>query len=724
MMKDNPKLPYSVKDFPKTLPTLKYFNTQEPKNIKAFIGWDGLVVLDESIDLLDALKMYAKQYQLYAQSCGRCTPGKYGGRVLYEMLNKIQNSPEASVDDLAKLKEICNLMHKTAKCEIGKTTPKPILQALDTHIDVFTRNISKNKQKLNKSNIIKYKTPKEEEDFKLEGEASDGSQVYYKANTFAKEIQSHNINPDMHDAFNVLERFKLAVHSHSHNQTYISKITAPCTDMCPSHVDIPGYIEGVRDKRFLDSLSATRGSMPLAQVCGRVCPHPCEHACRRAILDEPISIMELKRVGASYEMEYNTPYMHPNFIEAQEDLKNKKVCVVGAGPGGLSASYYMALQGIKVDVYEALPVLGGAVATGVPNYRMPIVAYNHDIDMLKTLGVTFHTNYPITKENFLDIESKYDATVLAVGTRLSKKLGCINEDFSLEGYLPAIKFMDHVNLAEKFGLESIPDLTGKNVVCIGGGFTSMDVVRCCIRLNAKSVIMLYRRDEATIIKNTSSEEYHEAVEEGVKFDFLSAVHEIVSENGKVRSLKVDKFELKKVEGSPKGELVPLEGGGYTLECDIVIPAVSQELDASFLDESFGIGLTKRHTIDADPHSFSTPRKGVFACGDCVSGPLTIVNAVGQGRRVANVVKRYLLDGQISLSDDEKMEDLLKDVGVYDSSREVIGWMKGDKRAHSDKLEPSFRAKNFEEVNFGLDRKDAIKEAQRCMRCYYISMCVV
>lgn len=823
--KDNPQIPYSLSNFPKVLPDVKFFTTtptaiqdslpQNNKEIKAFVGWDGIVIFDENLDILQTLKMYAKQYQNYAQSCGRCTPGKYGGKVLYELLNKLQNDENASLEDIEKLKEVCELMSVTSKCEVGKTTPKPILQMLESKPEIFYKNIKtllhkKNTIIQNTSEILKKEQLEIQEALQslrqsqeklrqtsqiLKNLANSTSQdemnghlnrylnemlplsnsqqetkdcmeqdrhsqhtntdskvniktnsevmqttlnkVDYKIsrhNTLQEDIDantlhSHNDNCIHENVFESLERYKSAIKTRVDNLEYISKITAPCTDECPSRVDIPAYIEGVKDMRFLDSLSSTRSSMPLAQVCGRVCPHPCENACRRAILDEPISIMELKRIGA--DAEYNlkfssrwSGYANPNNMISNQDFENfASVGVIGAGPAGLSSAYYMALRGIKVEVYEALPVLGGEVAVGVPNYRMPIKEYNHDIAALKDLGVQFHVNYEVNAQNIKELEQKHSALVIAVGTRASKKLGCKNENVDLQGYLPAIKFMDSVNLAQKFNIGGLPNLKGKKVVCVGGGFTSMDVVRCCVRLGAQSVIMLYRRDEATIIKNTSSEEYHEACEEGVEFQFLSAVDEIVDENGIIKTLKINRYELIKSETSPKGELKLIEDGGVILDCDILIPAVSQEMDFE-LDSDFGVSITKWKTIEVDNASYSTTKKGIFAAGDCVSGPLTIVNAVGHGRRVASVVANYLQTGNIAINDDERMEDVLKQIGVFDKNREVHGFLSGNAREISNKLSPEYRATNFEEVNFGLSREDALHEASRCMRCYYISMCVV
>ena len=344
------------------------------RSSKAFIGWDGFAIFDKNVDIVRLATEYAAQYQVYSEACGRCAPGRWGGRILYDSLDKIARGHGAK-SDIEHLKEISSTMQTTSKCEIGKTVPVPILDMMK-YFDVdFNTLIDEQK-----------KSP----DYDSDGE-------------------------------------------------YIAKITAPCTDMCPSNLDIPAYIEGVRDLRFDDSLRATRQSMPLAHTCGRVCPHPCEDACRRTNLDEPISIMELKRIGADFETDHDMSFMHPY---PQKPSIGKKVAIVGAGPAGLTTAYYLGLEGIECDVFEALPVLGGEVAVGVPEYRMPYDKYNKDIQLVNALdGVNFHVNTPVTAEMLREFETTYDAIMLASGTRISKKVRAKNEKLDMEGYWPGYNFL-------------------------------------------------------------------------------------------------------------------------------------------------------------------------------------------------------------------------------------------------------------------------------------------
>jgi formate dehydrogenase beta subunit len=624
---------------------------------KAFIGWNGVSIFDSNVDVVKLACEYAYQYQKYSEACGRCAPGRWGGKILYDLLDKIARG-EGEVSDVEHLKDVCQSMQKTSKCEIGKTVPNPIMDIL-THYEDVVMDLINNKKK---------------------------SALY-----------------------------------DDDSVSYISKVTAPCMDACPAHVDIPAYIEGVRDLNFEESLKATRKTMPLAHVCGRVCPHPCEDECRRANIDEPISIMELKRLGADWETDHKAEWFHPIRPKKKGD---KKVAIVGAGPAGLTTAYYLGVDGINCDVYEELPVLGGEVAVGVPEYRMPWDKYKKDIELVESVGTNFIMNTKVDADMLRDFEKNYDAVMLAFGTRLSKKVRCENERPEIKGYWGAIDFLDHINLYEKWGIGKKVDLTGKVVACVGGGFTSMDVVRCSIRAGAKRVIMIYRRDEKTIIRNTSYEEYHEAVEEGIEFHFQTAVEEMIDENDVLKQLKINKFELQPDPNGGRAQLVKVEGGDYVVDVDYLIPAVSQSADLKLLPEEWELELTSWNTLKTNSVDYQTSRKGIFTSGDCEYGPMTIVNAVGQAKRAASVMSRYVNTGEISITDDEIMEDHLRKLRVYDKKETVKGWLPNLAREVSEKMEVDERIDNNKEVNYGFTQQEAISEAQRCMRCYYIAMVAV
>jgi formate dehydrogenase beta subunit len=630
------------------------------KPSRAFIGWDGFAIFDKDVDVVRVVTEYAAQYQVYSEACGRCAPGRWGGRILYDLLDKIARG-EGSHSDIDHLKEISKSMQLTSKCEIGKTVPTPIVEMME----------------------------------------------FFKAE-FDNCIDNQVASKDYH----------------SDETNYIAKITAPCTDMCPDHVDIPAYIEGVRDLRYDDSVKATRQTMPMAHTCGRVCPHPCEDACRRTNLDEAISIMELKRVGSDFETQHDFDWIHPKEIQPKI---GKKVAIIGSGPAGLTAAYYLGVDGIDCDVYEELPVLGGEVMVGVPSYRMPTHEYQKDIDFCLSSGSKAILNTRVDADMLRRFESEdeYDAILLASGTRISKKVRAENEDPNMPGYWPAIQFLDQYNLHERAGLAEPIDLTGKTLVCVGGGFTSMDVVRCAVRCGAKRIVMLYRRDEKTIIRNTSYEEYHEAVEEDVEFVFQSAIERInADENGNLKSLTINMFEEKADPNGGRAQLVKVEGADFDIECDYLVPAVSQDADLKYLPEEWELEMTSWKTLKTDGQTFMTSRKGVWAAGDCEYGPMTIVNAIGQAYRAANVMSRYVRTGEIARNNDEIMEDHLRRLRVYNKKEEVTGWLGGLKREVSEKMAVDLRKDNNKEVNFGFTQEEAVNEADRCMRCYYIAMAAV
>ncbi|MBD3808250.1 MAG: FAD-dependent oxidoreductase, partial [Epsilonproteobacteria bacterium] len=358
---------------------------------------------------------------------------------------------------------------------------------------------------------------------------------------------------------------------------------------------------------------------------------------------------------------------------------------------------------------------------------MPIEKYNKDIELVTSMPtVNVITNHRVDADRLKEIDSKYDATLLAFGTRLSKKVGAKNEKPDIGGYWGAIAMLDKVNLWNKYGIGSPAsnELKDKVVVCVGGGFTSMDVVRCAIREGAKKVIMLYRRDEKTIISNTTYEEYHEAVEEGVEFIFYSAIEEIFDDGEKITKLKVNQFELVPDPNGGRAQLVKREDGDFEIECDYLIPAVSQSADLQLLPAEWELALTSWGTLLTNGKDYMTSRPGLFAAGDCEYGPMTIVNAVGQAKRAASVISRYIYDRKVTLTDNEIMEDHLKKLKVYNKKEKITGWMPGLPRVISKKLEVDERKDNNREVNLGFTGEEAVDEAQRCMRCYYISMAAV
>ncbi|MFA7534887.1 MAG: FAD-dependent oxidoreductase [Desulfuromonadales bacterium] len=516
-------------------------------------------------------------------------------------------------------------------------------------------------------------------------------------------------------------------------RNYHEKLTAPCQDKCPAHIDIPGYIEEIKEYRFEGSLATIRENMPLPSVCGRVCPHPCESACRRKNVDEPISIMILKRAASDYEWQHQiAPPMRP------KPRKSKTVAVVGAGPAGLAAAYYLALEGYPVTIYEALPegFGGGMIAVGIPPYRMPRPILQRDIDIIAALGVEIVYNTRVGKDiSLAELKQKFDAVFVAPGAHRSKPMGVEGEDKGYKGFLPGgIDFLREAYMGKPTGM-------GKKVVVVGGGNTAIDCVRVALREGAEESILLYRRSRKEMPADIW--EVDGADEEGVKFEFLVLPTKvIVDANDQVTGVECVRMELGEPDASGRRRPQPVPGSEFVVECDTVIPAIGQDPDLSFISKNLGIDITKWNTVvtkylplkDAagkdlkdgmgNPlaRTLITDMDGVFAGGDAEIGPLTVVACVGSGHRAAHVIQRWLEEGKAYLSEADILDDILSYLGVYDKN-EQVPVLDAAKREHQAEIHGRERASrnNYCEVELGFEKSQAVAEAERCLRCYRVAM---
>ncbi len=368
---------------------------------------------------------------------------------------------------------------------------------------------------------------------------------------------------------------------------YKVKMTAPCQDKCPAHIDIPAYIEAIKDRRFDESLSIIRESMPLPAVCGRVCPHPCETACRRANVDDPINIMVLKRTASDYEWQHNhQPPMQP------KPKKDKDVAIVGAGPAGLAAAYYLALEGYPCTIYEALPegFGGGMIAVGIPAYRMPRHILQRDIDIICAMGVNIVYDTKVGVDiSLMELKEKHDAVLLAPGAHKSKPMGVEGEDEGYNGFLAGgIEFLRDAYMGKPTGM-------GKKVCVVGGGNTAIDCVRVALREGAEDSILLYRRTRNEMPADVW--EIDGADEEGVQFEFLVLPKKIiVDDNRQVTGVECVRMELGEPDDSGRRRPQPVEGSEFVVECDTLIPAIGQDPELSFITEETGIEITRWNTV--------------------------------------------------------------------------------------------------------------------------------
>ncbi len=491
---------------------------------------------------------------------------------------------------------------------------------------------------------------------------------------------------------------------------YEAKWTAPCYAACPAGMNIPTYVELIKENRMLESLKAIREASPMAASLGRACFHPCENSCRRANIDEPVSICKLKRFAWDYEDLHSV--LKPE--NANRFIKGDKVAIIGAGPAGLSAAYYLALKGYKVTIFESLPVPGGMVGVGIPEYRVPKEILQRETNFVEKMGAEIKYNTPIGSGITIPklMDEGYKAVLITTGAHLSKKIGAEGEDDGLNGFFKGIDYLKDCVVTNCY------DVKDKRVIVVGGGNVAMDCCRTPIRKGAKEVTIVYRRTKKEL--PADPHEVHDSEIEGVKYIFLAAPKKIISENGQVTGLECLKMELGEPDASGRRRPVAVEGSEFIVPADIIIQAIGQDCDLSVLNGVDGVQITRWKTIAADPETFQTNVPYIFTAGDVFNGPLTIVDACGNARRAAQSIDQYLNGGDVSLSVSEKMDKVFKKIGVYNKN-EKVGIGQGRERVAMPVISVDERVTSFAEVETGYALQQAVEEASRCMRCYQMGM---
>ncbi len=473
---------------------------------------------------------------------------------------------------------------------------------------------------------------------------------------------------------------------------------APCGLTCPAGINVQGYIALISAGKYQEALSLIFENLPLPGILGRICPHPCEKECNRKDLDEPISICELKRFVAD-QVKVQLPVQ-------KEDAKGEKIAIVGSGPAGLTAAAYLALKGYPVTIFEALPVTGGMLYTGIPSYRLPREVLAEEIKTIQSLGVEIKTNAPIGPNHTIDDLSRegYRSVFLAVGAHQDQKLNIPGEDNP--NVIPGVVFLRKVNLNQKVDL-------GKKVAVIGGGNVAIDAARSALRLGSEEVTVLYRRSRDEM--PAYEEDVKEADEEGIKFQFLTAPIEILLKDGKISSLRCIRMELGELDSSGRRRPIPIQGSEFSMEVDTIIPAIGQMPDLSFL-EGTEIETTPQGTIKTDPITFETSKPGVFAGGDAVSGPGIAIEAVAAGKEAAISIDRRLRGKD--LREGRKKPDIKKA-----SFEEIDANQPKAKRVRMGTISIEERIRTFAEVKKGFSEEEAKQEAHRCLNCGICSECL-
>jgi formate dehydrogenase major subunit len=464
----------------------------------------------------------------------------------------------------------------------------------------------------------------------------------------------------------------------------------PCRQACPGQTDCQGYVGLIANGMYKEAVELIKENLPLPASIGRVCPHPCEDACRRNLVEEPVSIAYLKSFVGDKDLYSGDPFM-PEVKEAN----GKHVAIVGAGPSGLTAAYFLGKEGYGVTIYEAMDNPGGMLRYGIPEYRLPKKVLDDEIQLIKDMGVEIITGVKVGKDISLDILKKnFDAVYLAIGAWKSSEMRCKGED--LPGVLGGIDFLKEAAIHGEVSI-------GNTVAVIGGGNTAMDAARTSVRLGAGKVMCLYRRTREEM--PAEDIEVKEAMEEGVEFHFLIAPLEIIAENDKVTGIKCQKMELGEPDSSGRRKPVPIEGAIEIVPVDTIISAIGQKVNPEGLD----IGLSDWGTIAVNEKTFETSIPGVFAGGDAVSGPGIAIEAIAQGKKAAEVMLSYLAGNMKPLKD------------VYYVKREDLTEEDFKDREKSPKavmphMSPEIRRTNFFEVNYGISVEEATRDALRCLEC--------
>ena len=478
---------------------------------------------------------------------------------------------------------------------------------------------------------------------------------------------------------------------------------APCQQTCPAEINIPQYIDCIRKGDFAGAVNTIRDRNPLLLSCGRVCPHPCEDYCRRGIEDDPVSINQLKRFVADWEM--NSGKRLPIPCAPNTD---KKIAVIGGGPAGISCAYFLRRLGHSVTIFEAMPKLGGIIRYGIPEYRLPDKVLDWEIQGILDLGIEANLNQRLGRDFTIQSlrEEGYDAIFLGIGAW--KDLSLNIEGENLTGCYRAIEFLSSVAGSPD---KKVP--VGKSAAVVGGGNSAIDCVRTLLRLGVKDVYILYRRTRKEMPANEV--EIVAAEHEGVQFQFLAAPTKVVGdENGKVKGIEFLTMELGEPDASGRRRPVPIEGSEKIFPVDMIISAISQRPDLEFLEKEAEKGqfeVTRWDTFDNDPELLQTSVPYVFTGGDSATGPSLVVDAIGGGRRAARSIHQYISEEKVRTSP----KSLLKR-HIPESLFKTVPGVTKKQRTPMPELEVKDRIDSMVEVDQVITESDAANESNRCLNC--------
>lgn len=475
-------------------------------------------------------------------------------------------------------------------------------------------------------------------------------------------------------------------------------IISACQHGCPAGIDVPNYVGFIAEGRFAEAAELIRERNPFPSICGRICHHPCETKCRRGELDEPVSIRALKKFAADWYFEHVKRAPEPFPLHHRQ-----RVAIVGAGPAGLTCAFFLRKMGYPVTVLEALPVGGGMMGVAIPDFRLPKEVIEREIRYIEARGVEIKYNSPVTTQRSVEdlLKEGYDAVFIAAGAQRSQIIGIPGELEGIDGLHYGLRFLRDVKVGKRAEV-------GKRVAVIGGGNTALDAARTARRLGAEEVHIYYRRtqDEMPV----SRRELDEAVEEGIRIHCLVSPTRIVHENWKVKGIECVQMRPGEADEFGRRRPVPVEGSEFFVEADTVIPAVGQAPDLSFLMEDTRLERVRWGALRVNPNTLATNVPGIFAGGDLVTGPTSVIQAIASGRRAAIAIDKYLRGDptKVEIRDEKCVEEPEGALPAEEAAPR--------RRTEVPVLAPWERLKGFMEVERCYTEEQAVEEARRCLRC--------
>ena len=469
--------------------------------------------------------------------------------------------------------------------------------------------------------------------------------------------------------------------------------TSSCKMGCPAHINVQGYVSLAAKGKFQEALQLIKEESPFPSICGRVCHHPCESDCNRSQIDEPLASHSIERFLADLDLNARTRYK-PEIKTRKED----KVAIVGSGPAGLTCGYYLVQEGYQVTIFEKANRLGGMLTMGIPSYRLPRQIVEAEIQLIRDLGVTMKTGVEVGKDKTISQlrEEGFKAIFIAIGTQECLRMGIEGED--LKGVYGGLDYLRKVNLGAPLTL-------GRDVAVIGGGNTAIDAVRSARRLGAENAFIIYRRGLEEM--PSRPEEIEECQEEGIPINILTHPVRFIGKNGKVKAIECVKMVLTDPDESGRRKPEPVPGSEFTIAVDAVITALGQEADWACLTPECACTLTQWGTMTVDPLTHQSDDPDIFAGGDAVRGPQTVIEAIADGKQAAISIDRYIRGQDLRLDRDTALKAITKpQIEKYDPSA----------RAQMPRLKPQERVKNFHEVQKGFSKEMVAQEAARCISC--------